>query len=382
MVETTAYQLNHWLILSRKHDPDDSRGTSSVQVTNYVNKKQGRTRMFFVVLLTLVVGIPIIVQAGFFSFITRILVIVQANETYVATASLAPNSQTMTLLEAALNHDPNPSKGGGGIIVVGRTALLPNDGPSGTLANIEERPPSSDQISIYVVREGDSLSQIAEMFNVTTNTIVWGNDIKRGSLISPGQILVILPISGIQHIVKKGDTLKSIAKKYKGDIDEIANYNDLGVEALLAVGDMITIPDGEIEAPKYSPSSASRVVQGSGGPEYSGYYLRPLLGGRKTQGLHGYNGIDMGAPYNTPILASAAGSVIISRGTGWNGGYGKYIVVRHPNGTQTLYAHNNRNIVYQGESVVRGQVIGYVGSSGRSTGPHLHFEIRGARNPF
>ena len=110
--------------------------------------------------------------------------------------------------------------------------------------------------------------------------------------------------------------------------------------------------------------------------------MRPIIGGRRTQGLHGYNGVDLGVSYGSPIYAAAPGTVIISRNGGWNGGYGKYIVVSHPNGTQTLYAHNSDNVVFAGANVIRGQVIGFVGSTGKSTGPHLHFEVRGARNPF
>lgn len=351
----------------------------SRQVKKVKHFKRGHTRTFLLFLIISLVGVPLIVQAGFLTFFTNFFTSLSLSSS-IQYSETVLNSQNVSLLQAALNYDPNPSKGGGGITIVGGSALLPDAGPSGTLANIEDRPPSSDQISIYVVREGDSISQIAEMFNVSAGTVIWANDIKRGSLISPGQTLVILPISGVQHIVKKGDTIAGIAKKYKGDVEEIMQYNNLADDVVLAIGDVVTIPEGEIPTPVYS--SASRIVRGSGGPTYSGYYLKPVLSARRTQGLHGYNGVDLGVSFGTPILAAASGSVIISRGAGWNGGYGKYIVIKHANGTQTLYAHNSRNIVYQGEYIIQGQVIGYVGSSGRSTGPHLHFEIRGARNPF
>lgn len=332
------------------------------------------TRTFVLSLFFIIIVAPITAQAGFFSFFAEMFGIGGNRE-----SANEVNSQNMPLLQAALNIDPNPSKGGGDITIVNDSALLPDAGPSGTMANIEETR-TSDQISVYVVREGDSLSQIAKMFNVTTNTIIWSNDIKRGSVITPGQTLAILPITGVKHTVIKGETLASVVKKYGGDIDEVMQYNDLSKSSALAIGDTIVIPDGEIAMPKVT-STIRRVVMGSSGPSYSGYYIKPVSG-RKSQGLHGYNAVDIAAPTGTPIVASATGDVIISRGYGWNGGYGKYIVIKHGNGTQTLYSHNSRNIVYQGEHVVKGQVIGYIGSTGKSTGPHVHFEVRGARNPF
>jgi len=251
----------------------------------------------------------------------------------------------------------------------------------GSIADIEEVVANSDRISIYVVREGDNLSQIAEMFNVSVNTIIWANDIQRGDLIQTGEVLVILPVTGTSHTVKEGDTLASIAKKYKGDVDEIIAYNDLPEGEELITGSQVIIPDGEVPyAPK--PIYASSMARGTSGPNYVGYYARPISGGVKSQGLHGYNGVDLATYCGAPILAAATGDVIISRSYGWNGGYGNYIVISHPNGTQTLYAHNVKNIVTRGWHVVKGQVIGYIGTTGKSTGCHVHFEVRGAKNPF
>lgn len=287
-------------------------------------------------------------------------------------------------LRAALNVDPNPAKGGGDIAIsagVGGSALVAEIGPAGTAADIEVARPGADQISIYVVREGDTLSQIAELFGVTTNTIVWANDLSRGNVIRPGETLAILPVSGIRHTVVKGDTLASVVKKYKGDLAEVLEFNGLVEGAALAVGDVITIPYGV--APQAAPRVSTGVAaSGSGGPSLSGYFLRPLVGGVKTQNTHGYNAVDIAAPTGTNVLASAGGEVIISRTYGYNGGYGQYIVIKHDNGTQTLYAHLSENFVFAGARVVQGQVIGAVGNTGRSTGPHVHFEVRGARNPF
>jgi murein DD-endopeptidase MepM/ murein hydrolase activator NlpD len=221
------------------------------------------------------------------------------------------------------------------------------------------------------------------MFDVSINTIRWSNDIS-GSTISPGQTLVILPVSGVRHTVKAKDTLQSIAKTYKGDIDEIIKYNDVTEDSILSVGDIIIVPNGAILA-QPSSSSISAVRSSSGSASQAsvsgGYYIRPTSG-VKTQGIHGYNAVDIAPPAGTSIVASASGKVIISRNGGWNGGYGSYVVIEHGNGTQTLYAHMSTTAISQGAFVDQGDLIGYVGATGKATGAHLHFEIRGAKNPF
>lgn len=330
------------------------------------------------ILVALFLGVFLTLGIGTFSFVSALFTST-IEFSVVQTRGVTPNSQTVSLLRAAQHVDPNPAKGGGDITIVD-DALLSEAGPAGTLADIEEQPPSSDRISLYVVREGDSLSQIADMFNVSVNTIRWANDIKRSTAIQPGDTLAILPISGVRHTVEEGDTLKGIAKEYDGDLEEILEYNGLAEDATLAVGDVIVVPDGEVATLVTSAGSYTSTSEGS--YTASSYYTHPLPGSLKTQGLHGYNALDFSAAYGTPVVASAAGDVIIVRNGGWNGGYGNYMVIRHGNGTQTLYSHTSQNIAYAGQSVVQGQVIGYVGSSGRATGPHLHFEVRGAWNPF
>jgi LysM repeat protein len=292
------------------------------------------------------------------------------------------NSQNIALLTAARNLNPNPAQGGGDTTIVAESALLPESGPMGTVADIKDTP-SSDQISIYTVRAGDNLSQIADMFNVTINTIRWANDLSKGSAIKEGDVLVILPISGLKHVVKPGDTVASIAKKYNASASEIASYNDLEVSGKLAVGETVIVPDGEITtATTAKPKSKIKGIAGKVINDVVGFLSRPVKGGTKTQGIHGYNGVDIGAAVGTPIYASAAGRVIIARDGGWNGGYGSYIVISHPNGVQTLYAHLSEVSVSVGQSVGQGDYIGAMGSTGRSTGSHLHFEVRGAKNPF
>ncbi|QQR82256.1 M23 family metallopeptidase [Candidatus Campbellbacteria bacterium] len=285
-------------------------------------------------------------------------------------------SLNMPLLESTGNPNPKLAVATPSNIVYG-VALASDENP---IADGRRLSATSDQISTYVVREGDSLSMIADMFNVSINTIRWANNMTGKSTIQPGQTLVILPVTGIRHIVKKGDTIQSIAKKYKGDVEEIIQYNGLEEGTALVVASEIIIPDGEVvvTSSKSASGGASRAYSG---PTYAGYYLRPTHGVR-SQGLHGHNGIDIAAPVGTPVYASAAGEVIVSQSGGWNGGYGNYIVVKHGNGTQTLYAHLSSTSVAVGDSVGQGDVIGAVGSTGRSTGAHLHFEVRGATNPF
>lgn len=315
---------------------------------------------------------PVPASASLLSFLSNVF-----GTSEPAVVAKETNIQNMALLKATINPSGN-STGGADINIVDNEALLPETGPTGN-AGVDVIQSKSDQISIYVVREGDSLSQIAEMFGVSINTIVWANDIKQGGRIAQGQTLVILPVSGVRYTVKKGDTLASIAKAYKGDLAEITDFNNLTSKSVLAVGDVVIIPDGEV---KSSSFGTSPLLVAQSGPSIDGYFINPVPGAIKTQGLHGYNSIDLGAPIGTRILAAASGKVIVAKEGGWNGGYGSYLVIKHGNGTQTLYSHASKVIVSIGQTVAQGQVIGYVGSTGKSTGSHLHFEVRGAVNPM
>lgn len=290
------------------------------------------------------------------------------------------NLQTTPLLKAATHSDPKLAKGGGDIVVEDG-ALVPVGDTAEHSDSVSKV--SSDEISIYVVRPGDTLSQIAEMFNINAKTILWANDLSNANQIHPGDSLVILPITGVRHVVKKGDTIESIAKKYSGDVNDILAYNQLASASDISVGDTVVVPDGVMAAPtppKAAPSKKSS--KGSSTVASGGGYTNPLPGSVQTQGIHGHNGVDLADPVGTPIHAAAGGTVIIARTSGWNGGYGTYVVIKHPKGTQTLYAHMSKITVATGEAVTQGEVIGYVGMTGRSTGPHLHFEVRGAVNPF
>lgn len=326
--------------------------------------------VLFYVALVIPFSVPLAASAGVFSFITDLM----GKE---VDANTRQGSQYLGVLQAQVGPGSTSSIGGGEIQMVEGGALIQEAGVIGTQADITE--PKSTQISIYVVRKGDSLSQIAQMYDVTVNTIKWSNSIT-GS-IKEGDELVILPISGVSHTVKKGDTARSIATKYKANLDEILAYNNIKVTDVLEIGSVLIVPDGEVQSVAVT-SIASSKVRSAGGPVYKDFYIRPIVGGARTQGLHGLNGVDLAAPVGTPIRASAGGTVIIARSSGYNGGYGSYVVISHANGTQTLYAHMSRVVAVQGTTVTQGDLIGNVGNTGKSTGPHVHFEVRGAANPF
>lgn len=303
---------------------------------------------------------------------------IRGNVAEAETVTGSGNVQTIQLPKAALNARLSSESGGGDITIIDDSALVSDEGPSGTLSK-----PTNSTISTYVVRQGDTLSEIAELFDVTPDTIRWANDLTRTSQLRIGQVLTILPVTGIKYTVRKGDTLASIAKRFEADAIEIASYNGID-ESNLAAGAEIIIPNGEIHTPAPAPvksSSIAKVVKSVS--KAIGYFSAPLSSYIKTQGIHGYNGVDLAAAVGTPILAAAEGNVIVAKSGGYNGGYGSYIVIQHDNGAQTLYAHASSVRVGVGERVARGEVIGGVGNTGRSTGAHLHFEIRnGGRNPF
>jgi LysM repeat protein len=325
------------------------------------------------VIVLSVLFLPTTLYAGFFSLG---LIFGQYNpqieEPNINTQGL--NSQNLPLLEAAINLDPDPAKGGSDINTVDGKALLAESGVGGGFVEIREK--RNDQISVYEVKSGDTISQIADMFEVSVNTIRWANDFE--GAIQPGQKLVILPISGLTHTVKSGGTITDIAKIYDADVREIALFNGIPEDKYLEKGETVIVPNAEPEIK--APASKS---SGSGsGYVAESWMIRPIDGGYRSQGVHGYNGVDLANKPGTPIYAAASGKVIISKSSGWNGGYGLYVVIEHSNGVQTLYAHNSSNVVKSGQWVKQGQLIGYVGSTGKSSGPHIHFEVRGGRNPF
>ncbi len=247
---------------------------------------------------------------------------------------------------------------------------------------IPERP--RVDVAEHTVVAGDTLYGIAKKYGVSAETIMFANGLEKNpDLLRLGQKLTILPVSGILHTVAQKDTLNKIAKAYKVKPEVIVNYplNHLDAKnPQIAVGQKLIVPGGIKEIPQVA--TVYRGTAPRGAQTGSGRLIWPTQG-MLTQAFKPlHKALDLARAIGTPIKAADNGYVVIA---GWsNAGYGNYIVVDHGNGLQTLYGHLSRIFVKPGDVVTRGAVIGNMGTSGNSTGPHLHFEVikRGVRvNP-
>lgn len=245
---------------------------------------------------------------------------------------------------------------------------------------IDEFSGSGSEVSTYEVQDGDTISFIASDFGIKVNTIIWANNLKSADEIKPGMTLKIPPVDGVIHKIKKGDTIESIAAKYGAEADKIIDYNELPLNGILQISEELIIPDGKIKnVSNTAVASATTTKRFNYLPDLGGFFSLPATGfnwGR----IHGRNGVDVANPCGTPIYSSAEGMVNLAKNSGWNGGYGKYIRISHPNGTETLYGHLSKILVETGEYVQKNQQIALMGTTGNSTGCHLHFEVHGAKN--
>lgn len=245
------------------------------------------------------------------------------------------------------------------------------------VGGIELETETEKEIIEYEVEQGDSFWSITNRFGISLNTLLWVNDLNKNSLIQPGQKLIILPVSGVMYMIKKGDTLSEIAEAYQGKVDEIMAFNNLPNEGEIFIGDILIIPGGEM------PASSSPVQYA---PLASSYFICPIPSPcRITQGLHWYNAIDFSnGKCGEPVFAAAGGQV---QKTGCGRISGNFVRILHPNGVVTFYGHLSKILVSIGNPVSQGDIIGYTGYSGYTipqgpAGCHLHFDVRGARNPF
>ncbi len=236
----------------------------------------------------------------------------------------------------------------------------------------------------YVVQKGDIVGTIAIKFSLEPETVMWanGNLAQNPDLLRPGQELIILPIDGVYHVVVKGDTLEKIAKKYKAEVQSIVecSYNGLDPEAPgIAAGDKLIVPGG-IKPYVARSVSAYKGAIPKGAERGTGIFSWPASGrltdrfGFRTLSGRWHSGLDISSSRGAPVYAADSGFVTFA---GWtNGGYGNLVVIDHGNGYETRYAHLHAFYVTAGQSVGKGVQIAAIGSTGNSTGPHLHFEMR------
>ncbi len=243
--------------------------------------------------------------------------------------------------------------------------------------------PARSEVEKYAVQDGDTLSTIAEAYGLNLSSVLWANDLTFRSTIRPGQELNIPPVDGVLYEVKNGDTIGGIVKKYGSDADKIVAFNKLANANDLSIGETLMIPNGEppkaaatrrtaplsnlfsgTPSASSSSTSASAAVDGWVWPT-DWRVITQYYGWRHT-------GVDIDGDSNTNNYAARGGTVTRA---GWFGGYGLDVDVDHGDGYVTRYGHFSKIFVEVGDEVAAGEVLGKTGTTGRSTGTHLHFEV-------
>lgn len=236
-------------------------------------------------------------------------------------------------------------------------------------------------VTTYVVQPGDTVGGIANRFGITQKTILAANNLSNADFVKLGQELLIPPITGVLHRVVKGDTVASLAQKYKVDSQDILDFNRLADPSSIATDQTLIIPGAEIpdivpERPATQPTRRGLFAGPVPGPAPAitgGKLNWPTSGRRITQYFRwGHTGIDVDCGRADPLYVARDGTVTAVVYQRW--GYGYHIIVNNGGGLQTLYGHASKIFVKPGQRVSRGQSIGICGSTGRSTGTHVHFE--------
>lgn len=256
--------------------------------------------------------------------------------------------------------------------------------PSAVLSSLEDHEMSTtisekprDTVIAHTISEGETLEALAERYGVSIESIRWANPSLKGDKLALGKELSIPPVTGVVHKVVRGETIYSIAKKYNTDPQKILNwpfndFTDLDTFAL-ASGQMLIVPDGEMPQPK-PVVKPSTYIADVGIVPGDGQFIWPTQG-RITQRPVSYHmAVDI-ANNTLPTVSAADGGKVIVVEYG-RYGYGHHVIIDHGNGYQTLYGHLSQIFVSAGQNVTKGGAIGKMGSTGRSTGPHLHFEVR------
>lgn len=236
------------------------------------------------------------------------------------------------------------------------------------------------EVITYTVQANDNMWAISQKLGLQVETLLWANpDMEKNpDLLSVDQVLVVPPVDGVYYTVRRGDTLAKLAKKYKTSVDKILGFAPNGIDnsSQLVAGQKLMLPGGikPVPVPAVPIYPMTRVGSApKGAPKGSGRFAWPTQGLLSQRYWSGHTGIDIANRIGAPVLAADAGYVVLAGWDTW--GYGNQIVIDHGNGFWTRYAHLSKVLVTAGDIVKKNQKIGLMGSTGRSTGPHLHFEV-------
>jgi len=232
-----------------------------------------------------------------------------------------------------------------------------------SVVTTETRLSLMEKIFVHRVESGDNLWEIASKYNIDIDTLIGANDITNINTIQIGDKIKILPVKGILYKVNPGESLWTIARQFSISIDAIVEANALINPDLVKPGMLLVLPDAKPEV-GYKDRISKNFISPIKG-RISSFY------GPRWGKMH--EGIDWAVNTGTKVRAARSGKVVYSE---WSSGYGYTVVIEHQKGVRTLYAHNSKLLVHGGQWVERGQVISLSGNTGRSTGPHLHFEIQ------
>ncbi len=285
------------------------------------------------------------------------------------------NSQSMALLEPSLGTNIKAEKDTPIVNIIDDQALIASNGPLGPADDIEKYASSSERIDIYKVKKGDTIEGIIKKFKMPKETLFYLNaDLRETDLLQIGQNIVILQTKD-QPVVTKEPVKKVTTEAPKETKKEDVVMYTFDIDTKVPVDQPQNVSNNEPNQ-QNGQSGAKTTKDG---------YIWPFPegSGRISQGIHSDQAYDFAAPKGTPIYAIYDGTVLVSRSTGYNGGYGLYVVINFTDGRQAIFGHMSKVVAKAGDTVKQGDLIGYVGSTGKSTGPHVHIGFRGSLpNPY
>lgn len=298
--------------------------------------------------------IPLLMAAVFFAVMANMILLTMGSD--------------RILLSGAVNsiHMPAQSE----LMATASLAPQRNDfAVIGEVAGVDPSQFARLEVSEYTIQSGDTLGEIASEYDLSMDTLISFNQIEDVRRLQVGDTFQVPNRDGLLYTVKRGDSLGSIARDHETTVNELLDANDLRSQSV-DVGQVVFVPGARLNATERGIILGELFAWPAQGVFTSGFGMRadPFTGLPRF-----HNGVDLAGPIGSPIRAAASGRVVHVESQ--IGNYGRFVIVRHPDGFQTLYAHLQDFAVRNGQSVSRGQRLGSMGNTGRSTGPHLHFSV-------